>query len=70
MAKCRARTCVSWRLASEIAAGENRLVKFCNAIFASLAQGCTRKLVRFVRSAPRGPVSPSMYETSPTEVTM
>ena len=28
MAKCRARTCVSWRLAGETVAGENRLVKF------------------------------------------
>ena len=32
MASCCACVCVSWRLASEIVAGENRLVMFCSAI--------------------------------------
>ena len=70
MALCRARTCVSWRVANEIVASENRLVKFCNMILASRAEICSRKLVCFVRSSPRGPRSACMYETSPTEVTM
>ena len=51
-------------------AGENGLSTFCNAILTSRALGCTRKLVCFVRSSPRGPMSASMSETSPTEVTM
>ena len=53
-----------------IVAGENGLVKFCNAIVASRVWGCTRKLVGFVRSSPLGPRFASMYETSPTAVTM
>ena len=70
MALCPAHMWVSWRLASVIVAGENRLAKFRNVIVASHAVGCRRKLVCFVRSSPRGPRSVNVYKTRLTEVTM
>ena len=44
MAKCRARTCVSRKLASELVAGENRLVKFV-ARFSQVAHRAERKVI-------------------------
>ena len=38
MAQCRGRLCVSWRLASEIVAGENRLGKLVTR-FSQVAHG-------------------------------
>ena len=71
MALCPARTCVLWRLASEVVAGETIYTfQVLYAILASRTLRCTRKLVCFVRSSPRGPRSACMYETSPTEVAM
>ena len=51
-------------------AGENRRIKFCKAIIANRAWGCTRKLLCFVRSSPRVHWSTSLCETSPTDATI
>ena len=50
--------------ASEIVAGENGLVKFCDAILASRTLGCMRKLLCYVRSSPHGLRCVSMYKTT------
>ena len=70
MALCRVHTCVSSRLAGEIVAGENRFAQFCNAILACSAEGSTRKIRLLCEKFISGPRSATVYETSPTEVTM